>query len=40
MAERVVVDLDVKGEYAAIAVAVERFRDRFKERVEIEGEDD
>jgi hypothetical protein len=40
MSERVVLDLVVKGASAAITVAVERFRDRFKERVEIEGEDD
>ena len=40
MSERVVVDLVVKGASAAMVVAVKKFRDRFKERVEIEGEDD
>jgi hypothetical protein len=40
MSERVVLDLVVKGASAAIVVAVKKFRDRFKERVEIEGEDD
>jgi hypothetical protein len=40
MAERVVVDLVVNGESADIVVAVKKFRDRFKERVEIEGEDE
>jgi Holliday junction resolvase len=40
MSERVVVDLVVKGASTAIVVAVKKFRDRFKERVEIEGEDD
>ena len=40
MSERVVVDLVVKGASVAIVVAVKKFRDRFKERVEIEGEDD
>ena len=40
MAERVVVDLVVKGPASAMVVAVKKFRDRFRERVEIEGEDD
>jgi hypothetical protein len=40
MSERVVVDLVVKGASVAMVVAVKKFRDRFKERVEIEGEDD
>jgi Holliday junction resolvase len=39
MSERVVVDLVVKGASAAMVVAVKKFRDRFKERVEIEGEE-
>jgi hypothetical protein len=39
MSERVVVDLVVKGASAAMVVAVKKFRDRFKERVAIEGEE-
>ena len=39
MSERGVVDLVVKGASAAMVVAVKKFRDRFKERVEIEGEE-